>query len=160
MKPRRISALASVLIVIALALPASASAWKWTFRTFDLGGGTTGTVQAKKCKGPKVGFYDYTGTLNNSQIQHTVTAKMPAFPKFRDFRNVNLTVSGPSVDALPPDIVAQIVSSFTAFYEETKTKYNLKKGKLTFNHPPLSLFGSQVIPAGTHTEKFKPTNGC
>jgi hypothetical protein len=148
----------ALALAVALVLPSTASAWKWTFRTFNLGGGTTGSVTATKCKGGKIGFYNYHGQLGNSQIQHDVTAKMPAFAKFRDMKNVVLTVSGPAVTSLPPEIVAEIVNAFTAFYENTTTRY--KKNKITFKHPELVLFGSQVLQPGTHTEKFKPKPGC
>jgi hypothetical protein len=69
----------------------------------DLGGGTTGSVSATKCKGGQVGFYNHHGQLGSSQIQHDLTAKMPAFPKFRDFKSVTLTVAGPAVTSVPPE---------------------------------------------------------
>jgi hypothetical protein len=152
---------AAVVLAAALILPSSASAWKWTFRDFNLGGNAgTVNVTVKKCKGPKTGYYQYLGRLNSPSIQHEVRARMPAFPKARDLKDVSLTVTGDAANSLPPATLAEIVNAFTAFYEGTTTRYKVKKGRITFNHPAVFLFGSQVVPAGTHTEKFKPKPGC
>ncbi len=143
---------------VALALPSTASGWKFTFQDLALGGGTTSTVEVKKCKGKSpFGIYNYEGNVIAPDIQHTVTGKMPALAKFRDFRNVQVTFTGVQ---LPPDTLNQLIADVTAFYEATETKFKQKKGKLLFRHPALILFGSEALAAGTETVKFKPKKGC
>ena len=150
------AAVAAAIAVAALALPAGASGWKFTFQDLTLGGTGTSTVEVRKCKGGPTGFYEYSGNVIDPAVQHTVTARMPALAKFRDFKDVQVTL----VANLPPELLAQAISSTTAFYEETETRFKRAKGKLLFRHPSLILFGTEVIPPGTDTVNFTPKKGC
>jgi hypothetical protein len=151
---------AVVAIAGVLAVPSTASAWKWTFPQYDVGPGATRTVTATKCKGGPVGFYRYVGRITSATLVVDIQADMPAFPKLREFKNVQITISGSTAASLPPEVVAEIDNSYTTWLEATTSKVKKKKGRITFRYPALFLFGSQVIPAGQNTERFKPKKGC
>jgi hypothetical protein len=158
---RRLAPLA--LVIAALALPTSASGWKWVFQDFNFGaqgGGVAGHAEAKKCKGGKLGFYEFISTVTSQSLQHQVTADLPVFAKFRQIKNVVLTFQGSAWTSLPPEFQAGILGAYQPFYDGIFAKYKARKNKLLFRHPALVLFGNQVIPAGISSAKFKPKDKC
>jgi hypothetical protein len=155
----------AVLAVAAVVVaPSSASGWKWVFLDFfnaSQGSSVAAHAEATKCKGGKLGFYDYVArVVSGDQLEHEVTANLPVFAKFRQLKNVVVTFRGPTWDSLPPDFQAQLLSGTTAFYQGTSTRYVAKKNRLIFRHPALVLFGAQSIPAGDDPTKFKPKDKC
>jgi DNA-binding transcriptional regulator of glucitol operon len=158
-----VAVLLAALVIAAIAAPAPAAAWKWVFQDFNVssqGSSVAGRAVAKKCKGGKLGFYDFTSIVTSESLHHEVHADLPVFAKFKQLKNVQLSFEGSAWTNLPPNIQAEILTAYGNFYDTTFARYAAKKNKLIFRHQGLVLFGNQAFPPGEHAEKFKPKPKC
>jgi hypothetical protein len=159
-------AIAAIAVAIAVAIPAPAAGWKWVFQDFNIAGGGSGAAAfravAKKCKGGKLGFYDFVNraaVVNPTfELHYEVTADMPVFSKFRQMKKVEFTAE--TSGNIDPNVVAEIVRAYGDFYEGIFARYVQKKNRIIFRHQGIVLFGQQSLAPGEHVEPFKPKRGC
>lgn len=159
MRPKRIGGvLATALACLVLASPAAA--WKEVMTDFNYGE-TAGRAVAEKCKGGKLGYYDFTARAASSvgDFFFEVEADMPVFSKWRQFKDVHVAVQSDAFDVLPPQFQIEFVNAWGTFYDTIFTRYVAKKDELEFRHQGLSLFGGG-FPPGESEVKFKPKQGC
>ena len=57
-----------------------------------------------------------------------------------------------------PATIAEISSAYGAFFDGIETKWS--PGELLFKHPPLVVFGNEILSEGKHLEDFKPKDKC
>jgi hypothetical protein len=160
--------LAFALVAIAIAAmlaPGPAAAWKHVFQDFTLGGGDGAAAfraVAKKCKGGKLGYYNFdnrAAVVNSSfELHYEATAKLPVFPKFRQLKKVEFKAE--ATGNIDPNVIAEIVQAYGTFYEGMFSRYVAKKNRIIFRHQGIVLFGNQVLAPGEHRERFKPKRGC
>jgi hypothetical protein len=51
-----------------------------------------------------------------------------------------------------------MIQATGAFWDTVCARW--KRGKLTFKHGSLVIFGNEVVPPGKNTVPFKPKPGC
>ena len=151
-------------LVIAIAIPASAGAWKYVFNDFfavqGQGIGTAFAV-AKKCKGGKLGYYDFRSAAGgfggtDTEFEIVLEAKLPVFAKWKPLKDQTLEIN--ASDDFDPATIAEISSAYGAFFDGIETKWS--PGELLFKHPPLVVFGNEILSEGKHLEDFKPKDKC
>jgi hypothetical protein len=160
---RRLASTLGIASVIVLGGSGSASAWQYKFQDFfDTSGSANASsvIKAKKCQGGKLGTYDFVSRVysgaGSSELFLQVKAKLPVTKHFKPLTKVDVRAeASPNFD---PSLIAQMVQATGDFWEGVKARW--KPGKLTFTHPALVIFGSQVLAAGKKTVAFKPNPGC
>lgn len=159
---------AAALVVLAcaalLVLPARGFGWKWVANDFFAVGASGGTgaarAVAKKCHGGKLGYYKFRsiaiGAAGDTELTVEVRLDLPVLPRWKPVRDVNLRVATPP--SFDPSVTAEIVSAYTDFWEGSESKW--EPGEISFRHPELVVFGSQILSEGVHKEDFKPKDKC
>lgn len=162
---RRLALTLALAALIAGVLAGPAAAWKHVFQDFGLSG--QGSAQAfravaKKCKGGKIGWYDFVGRASvisqSLELHYEVKADLPVFAKFRQLRKVEFKVD--TSGNFDPNVTAEIARAYAEFYGRTRARYVARKNRIIFLHQGIVLFGNQVLAPGRHAEPFKPKQGC
>jgi len=159
----RLGFLLVLACVVVLSAPGAASAWKWTFQDFLEEKGqafSSSLITARKCHGGKLGPYKFRAinytTSGNVQLTFEVTAELPVTPKFKSIKDVD--VGFQASEQFHPGILAAIAEAYGAFFDQTNVRWD--PGDLTFKHPALIVFGSEILSEGVHKEDFKPKDKC
>jgi hypothetical protein len=152
-----------IVAVTALVVPSTASSWHYKFQDFfDTYGSANAAsvIKAKKCHGGKLGNYKFASrvvsTAGETELFLEVKAKLPVTERFKPLKDVE--VSAEASDNFDPHVLAEVVSATGNFWDTVEARW--KPGKLKFKHGSLVMFGSEVVPPGKNTVKFKPKRGC